>query len=136
MNVLNEKQRTFAQYYVANGGNGVKAAIEAGYAPGSADNLLANPKVTAVVDFLRVRGAIKFDVTLESLTKNLNEAYTLAYLLGKPNEMVNACKEMARLFNLGAKDSEQSLSINLAAVGEMLDKDLKQRVKQTEDILQ
>ena len=50
---LNEKQTRFAHAYIACGGNGRAAAIQAGYSPSSAAkracDLLKNPDVQVIV---------------------------------------------------------------------------------------
>ena len=67
--MLNEKQTRFAHAYVACGGNGRAAAIQAGYSPSSAAKraceLLKHPAVQDIVQSHRdavLRGTEDFDV--------------------------------------------------------------------------
>jgi hypothetical protein len=70
--MLNEKQNHFAHAYIACGGNGRAAAIQAGYSPSSAAkracDLLKVPEVQDIVQTHRdavLKGAEDFDVVEE-----------------------------------------------------------------------
>ena len=74
-----EQQQTFAAYYVANGGNGAKAARDAGYSAKSArviaHKLVNNPRVQELIQ--RELGRLKYrsgTVGLNALTSIAEDA--------------------------------------------------------------
>lgn len=74
---LTPKRRRFAQAYASNGGNGRKAALEAGFSEGGADQtackLLKDPRVKAYLATKRVEYAAKVDVDADFVLGNLRK---------------------------------------------------------------
>lgn len=68
---LNPQQREFCAQYIANGFNGTKAAIAAGYAHKSAEvtasRLLSKDKIKAFIDARQNIKQIKTDITREKV---------------------------------------------------------------------
>ena len=99
---LNEKQNHFAHAYVACGGNGRAAAIQAGYSPSSAAkracDLLKVPEVQEIVQRHRdtvLKGTENFDVVEE-----LIGLYRMSVASGSLAVAHNALATLGRLHNL------------------------------------
>lgn len=94
----NPRHERFAQE-LAKGKSASDAYVAAGYAQcrASASRLLTNANITSRVAELQERGAKRAEITLESLTAELNEALELAKQLGQPSAMVAAIREKAVL---------------------------------------
>ena len=99
---LNEKQTRFAHAYVACGGNGRAAAIQAGYSPSSAAkracDLLKHPEVQDIVQSHRdavLKATQDFDVVDE-----LIGLYRMAVASGSLAVAHNALATLGRLQNL------------------------------------
>tara|TARA_R110002126_G_scaffold206462_1_gene353633 strand:- start:162 stop:581 length:420 start_codon:yes stop_codon:yes gene_type:complete len=100
--MLNEKQTRFAHAYVACGGNGRAAAIQAGYSPSSAAkracDLLKVPEVHDIVQTHRdavLKGAEDFNVVEE-----LIGLYRMSVASGSLAVAHNALATLGRLQNL------------------------------------
>ena len=100
--MLNEKQTRFAHAYVACGGNGRAAAIQAGYSPSSAAkracDLLKVPEVQDIVQSHRdavLKGTENFDVVEE-----LIGLYRMSIASGSLAVAHNALATLGRLQNL------------------------------------
>lgn len=85
MAALRPKQRKFVEIYHANGGNGTRAYIDAGYggssedARGNASHLLQDPKIqSALVETARGRTTGKIGVALDVVAGILEDPGTLA----------------------------------------------------------
>ena len=99
---LNEKQTRFAHAYVACGGNGRAAAIQAGYSPSSAAkracDLLKVPEVQNIVQTHRdavLRATENFDIVEE-----LIGLYRMSVASGSLAVAHNALATLGRLQNL------------------------------------
>ena len=99
---LNEKQNHFAHAYVACGGNGRAAAIQAGYSPSSAAkracDLLKVPEVQEIAQRHRdtvLKGTENFDVVEE-----LIGLYRMSVASGSLAVAHNALATLGRLRNL------------------------------------
>ena len=99
---LNEKQTRFAHAYIACGGNGRAAAIQAGYSPSSAAkracDLLKVPEVQDIVQRHRdavLKGTENFDVVDE-----LIGLYRMSVASGSLAVAHNALATLGRLQNL------------------------------------
>lgn len=99
---LNEKQNRFAHAYIACGGNGRAAAIQAGYSPSSAAkracDLLKHPDVQDIVQSHRdaiLKGTENFDVVEE-----LIGLYRMSVASGSLAVAHNALATLGRLQNL------------------------------------
>ena len=99
---LNEKQTRFAHAYIACGGNGRAAAIQAGYSPSSAAkracDLLKVPEVQDIVQRHRdtvLKGTENFDVVEE-----LIGLYRMSVASGSLAVAHNALATLGRLQNL------------------------------------
>ena len=99
---LNEKQTRFAHAYIACGGNGRAAAIQAGYSPTSAAkracDLLKHPDVQDIVQSHRdavLKGTENFDVVAE-----LKDLYRRAIASGALAVAHNSLATLGRLENL------------------------------------
>jgi hypothetical protein len=100
--MLNEKQTRFAHAYVACGGNGRAAAIQAGYSPSSAAkracDLLKVPEVQDIVQTHRdavLRAIEDFDVVGE-----LKSLYRMSVASGSLAVAHNTLATLGRLQNL------------------------------------
>lgn len=84
-----DKELLFAAEYVANGSNGTKAAISAGYAEKSAhvtaSRLLRKPKVAAEIERLQLKHSGKLGITTDRV---LGEIAKLAFM--DPRKFFNA----------------------------------------------
>jgi len=99
---LNEKQTRFAHAYIACGGNGRAAAIQAGYSPSSAAkracDLLKVPEVQDIVQ--RHRGAVLKGTENFDVVDELIGLYRMSVASGSLAVAHNALATLGRLQNL------------------------------------
>lgn len=97
---LPPKQQLFVTEYLANGFNGTKAAIAAGYAKGNADTqasrMLAMTKVRAVIDARKQKMIAKREITAERV---LDEIAKMAYI--DPRKFFNSDGSLVPVHELG-----------------------------------
>ena len=100
--MLNVKQNHFAHAYIACGGNGRAAAIQAGYSPSSAAkracDLLKNPEVHDIIQTHRdavLKATQDFDVVSE-----LKSLYRISVASGSLAVAHNTLATLGRLQNL------------------------------------
>ena len=110
---LSVKEELFVAAYIANGGHGTKAAIEAGYSPNAADTrasqLLARPRVANAIEAAKVRITTKYFVTGERIVREMATIafsdirhYTIddtghvALADGAPDDAMRAVKKIKR----------------------------------------
>lgn len=113
---LNGRQRAFAEHYVANGGNGLQAAISAGYsdkgAEVTASKLLRVPKVGAYVRELQAElredAIVDAQWVLNELVDNLRNLQKCD--LEKTGGHINRCLELIGK-SIGMFDDRIKLSI-------------------------
>ena len=105
---MTPKQERFVQAYCANGGNGTQAAIEAGYSKSGAEvrahELVRNSKVRDAIETFRAESAERAHVTIESLTKKLEDVITDAAADGQHGARVSAITTIAKLHGLLTED--------------------------------
>lgn len=98
---LSVLQNAFVTAYIANGGNGCKAAIEAGYAKKGASNAAAvNLKSKAIVAALeqqREALAARSTITLDRIEEMHVEAYDLAKSQNKSGDMNRAAESLGKM---------------------------------------
>lgn len=97
----NQRHEAFAQA-LAKGKSAIDAHKIAGYKPdrGAASRLSAKVNIRARVEELLNRGAKKVEVTIESLSAELDEARGIAKTEKQPSAMVTATLGKAKLFGL------------------------------------
>ena len=110
---LSVKEELFVAAYIANGGHGTKAAIEAGYSANAADTrasqLLARPRVAKAIEAVKVRITKKYFVTGERIVREMATVafsdirhYTIddtghvALAAGAPDDAMRAVKKIKR----------------------------------------
>ena len=110
---LSVKEELFVAAYIANGGHGTKAAIEAGYSTNSAETrasqLLARPRVAKAIEAAKVRITKKYFVTGERIVREMATVafsdirhYTVdddgfvALSAGAPDDAMRAVKRIKR----------------------------------------
>jgi phage terminase small subunit len=112
---LTPKQDAFAMAYVETG-NATEAYRRA-YSPRKmsdssmsreAHSLLRHPKITPMIDRLRQAHAEQHDVTVESLTRQLEDARQLAMASKNPSAAVAATMGIAKLHGLLTDKLEHS----------------------------
>ena len=107
---MTPKQEAFVHHYCANGGNGTQAAIAAGYSERGADvtasRLLGNVRIAAAMRAHKVKTAERAQITIESLTLELEKDRKLARDLEQPSAAVSATNAIAKLHGLLAEDRE------------------------------
>lgn len=114
---LTEKQRKFAQKYIELG-NASEAYRQSYNAKNMTDKqiweeaskLNANPKVRQRVEDLRKKHAERHAVTVESITKEYEEARTLALLEKQPSAAVSATTGKAKLHGLVVEKKDVKIS--------------------------
>lgn len=101
----NNRHEAFAQH-LATGMSATEAYEKAGYTPSQPNSarLTSNDMVQSRVAELQNRGAERVVVTLESLTKELEDARDLAIKNKQPSAAVSAIMGKARLFGFIGKD--------------------------------
>ncbi|WP_127524596.1 terminase small subunit [Mesorhizobium sp. Z1-4] len=110
----NARHEAFAQA-LAKGTSASEAYVEAGYKPdrGAASRLSANVNVQKRLAELQARGAKKVEVTVESLTGELEEARSLALAEKQTSAAVSATMGKAKLFGLGVENRRHSGTIGI-----------------------
>ncbi len=99
---LNEKQTRFAHAYIACGGNGKAAAIQAGYSPSSAAKLACDLlKVREVQDIVQSHRAAVLKATEDfDVVEELIGLYRMSVAAGSLAVAHNALATLGRLQNL------------------------------------
>ena len=105
---LTPKQERFAQVYVetSNASEAYRQAydVQPDTMPKSiwetASQTLANPKVASRVMELQELHALRHNVTVDSITEELNEARVMAIAADKPETMISASNSKAKLHGL------------------------------------
>lgn len=105
---LTVKQQRFRDAYCANGGNGTQAAIDAGYSEAVAKEIayenLTKPHIKAAIDEFRAQNAAKADITVQSITKELQQIAQKATESGQHSAAVSAQLGVAKLHGLLTED--------------------------------
>ena len=100
---LNAKQERFCEEYAVDS-NGAQACMRAGYSPRAAkeqaSRLLTKDNVRDRIAELQARHRARLDVTVASLTEELEEARTLAIANGQASAAVQATMGIAKLHGL------------------------------------
>jgi hypothetical protein len=123
---LTVKQEAAAQAYIENGGNQSEAYRTAFDAEKMAQEtiwkeacvLFKNPKVAVRVIELQEEHRIRHNVTVDTLTKELDEARSLAKDEAQPSAMTGATMGKAKLHGLITDKKESKVTLN--AEGEFL----------------
>lgn len=113
----NTRHEAFAQA-LAKGRSADDAYQQAGFKPhrGNASRLSSNESVRRRVAELQERGAKKVEVTIESLTAELEEARALAMSEKQSSAAVSATMGKAKLFGLGLERRHHSGQITVLNV--------------------
>jgi phage terminase small subunit len=117
----NQRHERFAQE-LARGKTQTQAYIEAGYKPddGAACRLSGNVRIKARVAELAERGAIKTEITLESLIREAAEIQESALKEGQHSAAVAALTAKAKLAGLWIERSEnENNNVNYAISDEL-----------------
>ncbi len=126
---MSPKQQRFAEEYVIDH-NATQAAIRAGYSPKTAysqgQRLLKNVEVAEAVRAKEVRLSRKIEVTVASLTAELEEARALAMANGQASAAVQATMGKAKLHGLLVDRSE------VKTTSEMSLEQARERIKEIE----
>lgn len=105
---MTPKQTRFVEEYCSNGGNGTQAAIAAGYSENSADVIasqnLDKLSIKEAISEFRAKTAERAQVTVESLTKQLEDIIHDAGEDGQHGARVSAVSTIAKLHGLLAED--------------------------------
>ena len=108
---MTPKQQRFVEEYCANGGNGTKAAIVAGYSEKIARQIAAEnitkPVISHAIDEFRAKNAAKAEVTVQSLTKQL-QAIAEKHAETQPSAAVSALNTVAKMHGLLAEDRKNT----------------------------
>ena len=109
---LTVKQEAFIHAYCTNGGNGTQAALTAGYSENSAyaiaEQNLKKHEISSAIAEWRAQNAAKAQITVESLTEELEKDRKLARDLDQPSAAVSATNSIAKLHGLLAEDRKNS----------------------------
>lgn len=113
----NAKYEQFAQAR-AKGETADQAYVLAGYKPhrGNAARMSANESIRARVDELQSRVAKKVEVTIESLSIELDEAREIARGEKQSSAMVQATLGKAKLFGLGSETRKLQGTIQVITI--------------------
>ena len=129
---MSPKQQRFAEEYVVDH-NATQAAIRAGYSEQTAkqqgSRLLTNVDVIEAVRAKEARLSRKIEVTVASLTEELEEARSLALEKGHASAAVQATMGIAKLHGLLVERSE------VKTTSEMTLAEVRARIKEIEDEL-
>ena len=111
--MLSHRQNTYVLEFAIDQ-NGSRAARAAGYSATSAhvasSRLLRNDKVRAAIVAKQASMALKLDLSLERVLMSLAEACEQAREQGRPDLMITASREVARLcgyYSTSPKDTSQ-----------------------------
>lgn len=100
---LTPKQRRFVEEYLIDL-NGTQAAIRAGYSQKTANpqaaRLLANVSIQAAIEDGFERHRDRLDVTVESISRQLDQDRAFAYQVGHAGAAISATMGKAKLFGL------------------------------------
>lgn len=109
----NARHEVYAQG-MASGKTASEALRDAGYTdPRNSTRLTKNNEIASRIDELRNRAAIKVDVTIESLAKELEEARSIAVKEKQTSAAVQATMGKAKLFGLGVEHRRLSGSVQI-----------------------
>jgi phage terminase small subunit len=117
---LTQRQARFVQeYHLCH--NGARAAVAAGYAPGSAkvaaSRLLTLDNVQAVLAQRQQQAAAEFNVTRQRVLHGLLEAIGEGRQLGNPMAQIRGWSEIAKMLGFYAPEQKEvKLSIKGAAL--------------------
>ncbi len=129
MSKLNAKQERFCEEYAVDS-NGAQACIRAGYSPKAAkeqaSRLLTKDNVRAHIAELQAKHRARLDVTVASLTAELEEARTLAIANGQASAAVQATMGIAKLHGLLVDRAE------VKTTGDMSLEQVRARIKEIE----
>ena len=107
MAALKNPRRERLAQELAKGKTKTEAMQVAGYSdPRNSTRLTNNDEIARRVDELQERVAKKAEVTLETLTQELDEARNIAIELGQPSAMVAATREKAILLGIRVEKRE------------------------------
>lgn len=113
---LTPKREAFAREYVAQGGNGAKAARLAGYAVGSAaqraHELVTNSDVATAVDRYRARVLARSDLSVDQVIGDIRE---IAAEAQDDGQWAAALKGQQMLGQILGMWVERSVSLNVTA---------------------
>jgi len=114
----NARHERFAQE-IAKGRTQAEAYELAGYKPSAttpqaASRLLSNVKVAARVEELQLRGADKAVVTIETISKKLEAAFSMADSTANAAAMTGAAMAQAKLFGLDIDRKQIDADISFA----------------------
>ena len=94
------RRERFIEEYLTDR-NGTQAAIRAGYSAKTARQiayeLLTKPDVSYEIAQRSFAVSRRLQIDLETVLTNLGEAYVEAKRLGRPEEMIAACREIGKL---------------------------------------
>lgn len=118
MKRLTLKQNKFVEEYCSNGGNATKACIVAGYSEKVAHTQgMENLKKPYILDAIKLRQAPmakKYEITRESLLKEIENAQKMAEELGKPDVVMKGVDLKAKMLGLNEpKKIEMSGSLDI-----------------------
>jgi phage terminase small subunit len=113
----NAKHERFAQW-LAKGKTATEAYAEAGYKPhdSNAARLSGNDRIQARLAELQDRASIRVEVTVESLSAELDEARALALKGQQPSAAVQATMGKAKLFGLGVENRKVSGTLRIVTI--------------------
>lgn len=101
---MTPRQNTFCMLFVANGGNGTQAAIQAGYSKKNARTqavrILADANVKQRVAELQAKQAADAQVTADTLRAKFERCYDGAMAVGQFAAAVSAQQNVAKLYGL------------------------------------
>ena len=108
---LNQKQRAFALAYIKNGGNGLKAAVKAGYskktARSQASTLLTHPNIKAFIDKRNQKQVEKFDISQEKMTERYLKIHETCVSIGDNSNSIKSLDSIRDMVGLKAKDKKE-----------------------------
>jgi len=132
MSKLTAKQERFCEEYAVDS-NGAQACIRAGFSPRAAkeqaSRLLTKDNVRVHIAELQAKHRARLDVTVESLTAELEEARTLAIANGQASAAVQATMGIAKLHGLLIDRAE------VKTTGDLSLEQVRARIKEIEDEL-
>lgn len=115
---LPPKQAKFVSEYL-RGGNGTRAAIEAGYAAGSAhvsaSRLLKNDKVAAAVRTSRCELEAKHEMSRDRVVEELLGAIEIAKANGDTGAMIRGWSEVGKLMGYYQPNKTTQIHVNISA---------------------
>jgi hypothetical protein len=122
LNPLPGKQAKFVDEYMLDG-NGTRAAVEAGYAAGSAhvtaSRLLRNERIASAVRTKRSELAAKHQVSRDQVVEKLVDAIELARIQGDPSAMIRGWTEIGKLLGYYQPDKAMKVHVNISTQREI-----------------